>query len=1082
METNYFVCTLGQAAVLKERDASCRNHSKNIPHFLETQAKDYPDLPAVGFYAPSTTDPWRSHVLTFQDVYNGSCVVAETITERVKIEDRQTVALLCPSSSGFLFTWLALMRLGHPVLLIAPQCSPGAVAELCKQCEVEHIFRDEMYEELARGAADVSEGLRLQPLPFYEGVGPFEVVKHTRKRDRIVDGMSEHDVAYLHHTSGTSTGIPKPIPQTHRVGAGVYARFDGTQSATFTTTPLYHGGIADLFRAWTSNAMIWLFPGKELPITAMNVVKCLEAAEESRAPPVKYFSSVPYVLQMTASDDRGLAELQEMDVVGVGGAALPAEVGDELVRKDVNLVSRFGSAECGFLMSSHREYEKDKEWQYLRPGEAVKQLKFEERDAGLHELVILSGWPHMSKTNREDGSFVTADLFKLHESIPNAWRYHSRADAQLTLITGKKFDPSPLEASIAASSELLNDVLIFGNGKPYPGALLFRSEIGKDTSDDDVTARLAPTVEKLNQESQSHARIPRNMLIPLPHSSSAVEKSSKGTILRNKAEERFAEIIEGAYENVSVSEEDVPDEKVASTIQDIVKTIVSPGLGSKKELGPETDLFAYGVDSVACVQIRHAVSKLFPEDSRSLPLTVVQDSGTIQRLTDLVLRIRHGDTAQTDSEDDQTKLMKDLVNQYSHIDGSIDISQLPRTPPRSPGNKGLTVVLTGPTGSLGSHVLNQLLASSVVAHIHLLLRGATEHAARERVRRAMSSRKLEVPADIDSKTSVHTCTLSEPQLGLSKEAYARLARDVDVIYHLAWAVDFTLSLRGFKQHFAGLQALLDLSLAHSKAGGSEGRPAQLVFCSSTASMASFPEHNKGHPIPERILDDPAVSGAIGYSRSKWVAENICLRAARSHPELEGNMSVIRVGQLSGDAVHGIWNASEAYPLMLSSTNVTNCLPDLPGESVAWLPVDLAARTFLDLLDAKSQATRRNSQSPAVNVYHVLSSDTSSTTWQMLLSWLQGDMNFDIVSAGEWLGRLERLQVSQNDGERRHPSLKLLDFWQKAYSTPTEPRGSEKTVATYEHDRTKSAMPSLGDLTPVNEKYARKLGAWVRENV
>ncbi len=49
---------------------------------------------------------------------------------------------------------------------------------------------------------------------------------------------------------------------------------------------------------------------------------------------------------------------------------------------------------------------------------------------------------YKAKKNRPDGSFATADLFAPHPEIPHAWKYHSRADSQLTLITGKKFDPA----------------------------------------------------------------------------------------------------------------------------------------------------------------------------------------------------------------------------------------------------------------------------------------------------------------------------------------------------------------------------------------------------------------------------------------------------------------------------------------------------------------------------------------------------------------------------------------------------------------------------------------------------------------
>jgi hypothetical protein len=110
---------------------------------------------------------------------------------------------------------------------------------------------------------------------------------------------------------------------------------------------------------------------------------------------VKYFSSVPYILQMMEADEKGLEFLQGMEIVGVGGAALPAEVGDRLVKNKVNLISRFGSAECGFILSSYREFSVDKDWQYLRNYNPPKLVEFEGREDGLAELVIKPGWPHM---------------------------------------------------------------------------------------------------------------------------------------------------------------------------------------------------------------------------------------------------------------------------------------------------------------------------------------------------------------------------------------------------------------------------------------------------------------------------------------------------------------------------------------------------------------------------------------------------------------------------------------------------------------------------------------------------------------
>ena len=480
---------------------------------------------------------------------------------------------------------------------------------------------DEAYHELASETKRLRPSIDILALPnTQQTVLSLRESRGEASRDRHVQNPSvlEGDIAYLHHTSGTSTGLPKPIPQSHRAAAGVLPRLNGEQEATFTTTPLYHGGIADCFRAWTSGAMIWLFPGKDVPITASNLLKSLSVAEKaseiSKSSPVRYFSSVPYVLQMMAADNEGLERLKEMDLVGVGGAALPPSVGDELVSKGIRLVSRFGSAECGFLMSSHRDYEKDKEWQYLR-SHGSSLLSFEPQVDGLAELVIQPQWPHVAKRNREDGSYATADLFEAHPTIANAWKYHSRADSQLTLITGKKFDPAPLEDEIAASPDI-KDCLVFGNGRRCPGALLFQNADSSELTYEKYLEKVWPWIQKLNDEGQSHTRIPKSMLVVIPGNVEPLEKSSKGTILRRQAEERYKAAIEKAYQSESASSHEggqegaqVPDQYVSVAVLDIIKSVI----GTKDTIPENADLFTYGVDSVACMQIRallQSVSRL----------------------------------------------------------------------------------------------------------------------------------------------------------------------------------------------------------------------------------------------------------------------------------------------------------------------------------------------------------------------------------------------------------------------------------------------------------------------------------------
>lgn len=743
-----------------------------------------------------------------------------------------------------------------------------------------------------------------------------------------------------------------------------------------------------------------------------------------------------------------------------------------------------------------------------------------------------------AKRNRDDGSYATADLFAPHPDLENAWRYHSRADSQLTLLTGKKFDPAPLEDAIRACSPLIDDALVFGNGQSYAGVLLFRSSQGASMSDKHLCAEISPFVEKLNRESQSHARIPRNMLIPMPHAEQSLEKSSKGTVLRGKAEERYAENIAKAYENVlpDGSPQQVSDKDVLNTIRKIILNVVGERNEPNQEiLSNDTDFFSYGIDSVGCIQIRHALSHLVPKDA-GLPLTVVEDQGTITRLSNLILRMRSGQTINgiehEQEQAEQQQLMLDLTKEYSTFNDlprstcneSTDALATPESSPASKSPADLRILLTGPTGSLGSHILHQLLSNPGVSHIDLLVRGASARACRERVLKALSSRLLPMPTDFDAKTTIWQCKLSDAHFGLSDTEYTHLRSNVDVIIHLAWSVNFLLPLRSFAgTHLSGLRNLIDLALSSP-----QPIPPRVVFCSSVASVSQYPDLSQGSAVPERPMSSPATAGPTGYARSKWVAEAIC-QAAHRHTRLRNRISIARVGQLSGATDTGVWSKSEAYPLMLSSMKATGVLPDLQGEVLNWLPVDLAARAFIedavntarpsgrDNMDRSASAKPDPDRNPVderdeIAVHHVLNPN-NDVQWFDLLSRLSRREAFRIVPVHEWLDALSALQ--HDEKTKDHPLLRLLGFWKTAYSSkyrsPSRPQvhsqagpepdeeaatssehsvqaqteaNAEKAPIQYDMEQTYDRMPCLKAKVSqvMKEEYMLQLWDWIKENV
>ena len=1004
-----------------------------------------------------------------------------------------------------------------------PELSASGIAELCQVCNAMTIIYDSRHEELAEAAAALMVRhyqFNIQSILEYPN-------SPSRYNEMAIWRSLPTDVAYVHHTSGTSTGKPKPIRISHHGAVGVLPVFDDpsvSRKATFTTTPLYHGGPADVFRAWTSSSMIWLFPGvQNVPITADNVLRALDVAKRfsQHHPPnsheectrVRYLTCVPFIIEMIAEKPDGLDILRKMELVGVGGAALSKSVGDRLVEEGVNLISRYGSAECGFILSSRRNYNVDKGWDYLRIHEPTG-LRFDIQETGLAELVI-DDWPFMAKSNRIGGLFATADLFEAHPTIPHAWKYNSRADSQLTLSTGKKFDPAPIEAKVLAlarPSQLLSDIYIFGSGRPFPGALLFKSEVDHGYTDSEVRQKTLQIIDRVNVDSPPYARIAPYMLAVVA-ASPGLKKSSKGTILRTQADNDYATLIDQAYSGRQTEQPEFLDvEDIQRSVEYIITSVLAEKLQDgrtpwvveeekeQNEKSQETlniekylesgglwtaPLFDIGVNSMEALQIRTHLNDNFGHLAETeIPLGIVYECGTAEKIAEYVVDLQEGKQMR---ENDQAARMRDLVDYYAN---NFQITSRGQYADSLQCRE--KIVLTGVTGTLGVWIFNTLRFSDYVEEIHCLIRAANHQSAKQRVVKVLEKRFLSPLESSKAKVYFYPCKLSEePTLGLDPEDYERLVRETSLIIHAAWEVNFSMSLASFeKDHIGGLHNLIEFANSSPKEV-----PPCFVFCSSTASVLG--PHGPSF-VKEEISDDPNTSSPMGYSRSKWIAESICERA-HQYTRLHDHISVLRIGQLCGDGLNGIWNVTEAWPLMFSSLKVVHCLPNLTNEKLDWLPVDIAARAIIQVassmlhrpldprgddpdkevvnsaLDLKRQVDNEEGEEgkkddDACPVYHVINRN-STPVWADLLRWIQAlDDSLEVVAPAEWVSRLENLQGDAAN----HPSRKLLGMWKAAYCGNDDNASTGGKEVSFEMEKTMRVAPVLGEVQPISKEHFEKV--------
>lgn len=387
-----------------------------------------------------------------------------------------------------------------------------------------------------------------------------------------------------------------------------------------------------------------------------------------------------------------------------------------------------------------------------------------------------------------------------------------------------------------------------------------------------------------------------------------------------------------------------------------------------------------------------------------------------------------------------------------------------------------TKVVTGATGSLGSHVVAQLAALGDVQRVYCLVRAGSHVEAYDRLLGSLRIRRVYDSLDdaCRNKLTALPSSLSEPNLGLSPTTYNALASETTDIIHCAWSVNFNLHLRSFENDsISGLKNLIDLALkAHRPT------PASLNFCSSVSAAVNT---DAAH-VPEALPDQLSHAQDMGYAQSKLVGEHICAQAA----EQTGLASrVLRIGQVIGDTKHGIWNANEAIPLMLQSATTIGALPRL-DEWPRWMPVDVVAGVVVDISladDTTTSTSTSTSGNPGLDtardpfpvVFNILNPHPFHWTLDLLPCLRRAGLQFEDLEQSDWV---QRLRLSDPD-PAVNPPVKLVEFFARKYGSGIAPGRLR-----WDTEKTKRVSGFFREVGPIDQgvvdgfvRYFREVG-WV----
>jgi thioester reductase-like protein len=289
------------------------------------------------------------------------------------------------------------------------------------------------------------------------------------------------------------------------------------------------------------------------------------------------------------------------------------------------------------------------------------------------------------------------------------------------------------------------------------------------------------------------------------------------------------------------------------------------------------------------------------------------------------------------------------------------------------------ILLTGATGFLGAFLLDELLRQTA-AQIVCLARAGSDAEAGERVRRNLAQYDIDL-GDRADRIAPLAGDLAQPRLGLTPERFARLAEEVDAVFHNGALVHFLHPYQSLKAaNVLGTQEVLRLATT------ARLKPVQLVSTLSVLSNLA-----QGQLALESDRNDRPESLENGYAQSKWVAEQLAWVAAeRGVPVI-----VFRPGRIVWHSQTGALGADDLLSRAIRACVQLGAVPAV-DTFLELTPVDYVGRAVVHL------GRRREAWGRA---YHLF--NRRYVRLRHLLDWVRAHgYPLEVIPPEQWLLRVQ----------------------------------------------------------------------------
>ncbi|KAF2405155.1 L-aminoadipate-semialdehyde dehydrogenase [Trichodelitschia bisporula] len=433
---------------------------------------------------------------------------------------------------------------------------------------------------------------------------------------------------------------------------------------------------------------------------------------------------------------------------------------------------------------------------------------------------------------------------------------------------------------------------------------------------------------------------------------------------------------------------------------------------SARTIAPEDSFFDLGGHSLIAQYLLLDVTKQFP--GANVSLSTLFQYPTLRSFSAELDRLQDPIGYRMDTVDE----VNDVPEQEEYYSNDVNIlaGQLPtKFPSASLSRSGAkTVFLTGGTGFLGSHIIDQLVRDKTnFGRIIVHVRAKSAEDGLQRLKNTCIAYGL----TIDDRIECVCGDLSRPLLGVSKSNWDTFSKEVDIIIHNGARVHWVLD-------YATLRPPNVLSTVELLQLCATGKAKQMIFVSSTSVLdteyyldpAAGGHASRGFPLSE---DDDLMGSAkglpSGYGQSKWVCEGLLRDAGRRG--LRG--AIVRPGYVTGESKRGTTVTDDFLVRILKGCIQLASYPDLGRNNyINMMPVDWVAR--ICVAAAASPPERLS----------VLNATNRSTTFGEYLSAL-ATFGYDVKKRPYDIWKTNLQKYVANTVEKKLPEHALLPLYHLA---------------------------------------------------